>query len=292
MTDEPNTNKDSVDAKLDAALDKGKVSLKDTIQNAAIEAAKDIKIEEPKKEPEVKVEDKKEEEKKEDELGPEERKFADSLYKGLNNKDPKIQRATLELLAKAANLDLKEVETKKEIKEAEKSMIELLKEGLGEFDFLADKLGPVLEKVLKATVIKETAEIKEIQRLEKEEKVRSEVTSAIDSAFAEFTNSNEVASEVKVLMDKFQPGAKMSHKEYFRSLIVLAASNKGINLKSVNVKANTEKITRNRNDAASRLASERSAEVKDIVRTSQFKNLKDAVNDAAEKVAELMGSKK
>src|SRR5438876_1189184 len=84
---------------------------------------------------EKKEEIKKEEEKKIEDLSEEQLNFAKTLYKALNNPDPSIQRQTLKVLASAAGLDLKEIETKKEGKQAEETLLELLKAGLGEYDF-------------------------------------------------------------------------------------------------------------------------------------------------------------
>ena len=270
-----------------------KSNLANIIENATKEASK---TEEPetkelgtkedteKESPKIKEPDK--EETKESELRDDEVAFAKNLYKALNNSDPNVQLKTLKLLANAANMDLKEIETKKDIKEAEKDLVALLKEGLGEFDFLAEKLGPVLERALKSYVAKETEPIKQAQQLIEDEKLRDEVSSAVDKAFGEYTNATEVKDEVIQLMDNFKPSAKMAHKDYFRSLIILAASNKGITLKLANSQIsqdNNAKIDKNRRDAATRLASERVNEVKDVTRITQFKNLKEAVSDAAEK---------
>src|SRR6266853_1380953 len=277
-----------------------KSNLANIIENATKEASK---TEEPetkelgtkedteKESPKIKEPDK--EETKESELRDDEVAFAKNLYKALNNSDPNVQIKTLKLLANAANMDLKEIETKKDIKEAEKDLVALLKEGLGEFDFLAEKLGPVLERALKSYVAKETEPIKQAQQLIKDEKLRDEVSSAIDKAFGEYTNATEVKDEVIQLMDNFKPSAKMAHKDYFRSLIILAASNKGITLKLANSQIsqdNNAKIDKNRRDAATRLASERVNEVKDVTRITQFKNLKEAVLDAAEKALTLSKS--
>ena len=272
-----------------------KVESKATKLNAAIEKAAtdaaatvdtEIKVED--KKVETKGEDKKEEDKKED-LTAEQLEFSKTLFKALNNPDVAIQKQTIQILAKAAGLDLKEIETKKEVVEAKESLIDLLKADLGEYDFLADKLGPVLEKVIKKFVDEGTKEIKESQRLDKEERFKVATNTAIDTAFASFTNSLEVKDEVVKLMDQIKPTAAMSAENYFKSLIVLAASNKNITLKSSSEKdkdkETKDKIKSNRDDAASRLASERSSEVKVGVKTSQRMGLNRAVEQAAEDAA-------
>src|SRR5207247_474715 len=150
-----------------------KESLKASIQESPAEMEEPTKesTKEPALEPNKESEPEKEPSEKEPDLKEEEVAFAKNLYKALNNPDPNIQLKALRMLANAANMDLKEIETKKDIKEAEKDLVALLKEGLGEFDFLAEKLGPVLEKALKSYVAKETEPLKLAHQAAKDEKL-------------------------------------------------------------------------------------------------------------------------
>ena len=273
-----------------------KETLRETIENAATKVAEKVgeEIEKEEKTPkkEEKKEEKKSEEKKVEEFSEEQLNFAKTLFKALNNPDPAIQRQTIKVLASAAGLDLKEIETKKEEKKAEETLLELLKAGLGEYDFLADKLAPVLDKVLKKTIDENTKDIREALKEEKLSKFRSEVSSGIDAAFAEYENAAEnkdLKDEVVKLMDQFKPNKDISHKDYFRSLIVLAASNKNIALTKIgenkNIKDKEARIEKNRNDAASRLASERGAEVKQGVRVPRKMSINDAIVEAMEELS-------
>ena len=281
-----------------------KATLSETIENAAGKVAEQVG-EEIKKE-EAKNAGKKDDAKKEEgsekeatklevkpeDLNEEQLNFAKTLFKALNNSDPNIQRQTIKVLASAAGLDLKEVETKQEVKKVEESLLDLLKAGLGEYDFLAEKLAPVLDKVLKKTIDDNTKDIREALKEEKLSKFRNEVSSGIDAAFDEYENAAEnkdLKDEVVKLMDNFKPNKNISHKDYFRSLIVLAANNKNIALvKAGQVKELKDKdarIEKNRNDAAARLASERGAEVKQGVRASRKMGLNDAINEALEELS-------
>lgn len=262
-------------------------SLKDAIKAAV----KDTPIGKTEPEPEVKTEPEvKVKDEPKDELSEEQRSYAVNLYKALSNPDPKLQRSAFEILAKSAGLEIKDIETKKELKEAKKDLTALLKEGLGEFDFLADKLGPVLDKILKEAINENTNDIREKQNLNEREREEARVNDAIGAAFEQYTldenQKSTLVKEMENLMDSFVPSKKTTHEQYFKALIRLAADNKNINLKSSNTQVLTDKIIKNRNDAAGRLASARGAEVKDVVRTTEFKSLKDAIKDAMNKANE------
>lgn len=278
----------NTDVKPDVKVDP-KPNLTKVIEDATIQVGKDIPLEETK--PEVKDEkttttdDKKDD--KKDELNQEQLDVAKNLFKALNNPDPNIQKQAVELLATAAGLKLEKVETKKEIVEAKKDLIELLKAGLGEYDFLADKLGPVLKQVITEMVAEQTKETKEEVNKIRDEKTRNEIVTSIDTAFAKFENAIELKDEVLKLMDQITRTSKMSNTEYFESLIAIAAQRKGTTLKVPGSKqtVNKDKVNKTRNDVASRVASERGPEPKLGVRTPGKMKVDDAVRDAIESLA-------
>lgn len=288
--DDPNKTQDTPPGGPKVEDPKG---LKDIIKDAAASIQKE---EEPKKE-EKKEEIKKEEPKKEevkvdeDELTEEQQKFVKNLYKGLNNSDPKIQIATLKLLANAAGMDLAEIKTEKQAEKAEETLLDLLKNGLGEYDFLAEKLAPVLDKALDKLVEAKTKDIREEFKADKEAKQLESIQSSIQSTVDKYTNATELIPDLSKLMEQFKPSAKVSPEDYFNSLLVLAANNKNITLKLVESKVTDDKVKKNRNDANGRLASERNAEVKETTRIPGRMSLKESVQDAAEKAAELMNQK-
>lgn len=248
------------------------------------------------KEEEKKDDEKKSEEKKSDDLDDQQKEYAKVLYKALNSNDKEIQQRTLRILAESAGLKLAEVETKKEAAVVKKSIVESLKESLGEYDFLAEKLGPALETLLKGMVEESTKDIRETQRNNEILRIQNEVSTSIDAAFAEYENAKVLGPEVSKLMDqiKFRDTSGMTQKEYFKNLIILAASNNKVALKvkgeKVEPKVNEDKVNKNRNDAASRLASERGAEVKLAIEPAKRMNLKDAVEDAVRKTNEKFNS--
>lgn len=268
-----------------------KPNLTKVIENAAVEVAKQTgtELKEENKEINKDFKENKEEDKVkiQDDLDEEQINFAKTLYKALNNPDPSIQKQTLKILANAANLDLKEVETKKEVEEAKETLLDLLKSGLGEYDFLADKLAPVLEKAFDKAIDIKTKDIRDEISYSKEEKIRSEINLGIDAAFNEFENSLEVKDEVSKLMDEIKPG-KTSHKEYFKNLIIIAAANKGVTLKKIGDKTKTldeSKVAKSRANIATRLSSARSPEPKLGIKTPQKMNLNAAINAAIEQLA-------
>lgn len=271
-------------------------NLTTVIEAAAVEAAKTVPIdeEETKGQKVTQPEDKEGDDKKEDpakqeeDLSAEQVTFAKSLFKALNNSDPNIQRNAVKILANAAGLDLKEVETKKEVIEVKETLLDLLKSGLGEYDFLAEKLAPVLEKALNKSITEHTKDIREELKVERESKIRSEISTSIDNAFAKYENSLEVKDEVVKLMDQFKPGKGVSHQEYFDSMIKLAASNKDIVLKKLGDKSKTldeSKVKKTRSDVIGRLSSERGPEPKIGIKTPGKMNLNEAVRQAVEALA-------
>lgn len=238
--------------------------------------------------------DKKDEKETEDDLTPDQLKYAKTLFKALANNDPKIQRQTLDLFARAAGLELKEIETKKEAIEAKETLLDLLKSGLGEYDFLADKLAPTLEKVFDKIISEKTADIRETVRLNEETRIKNEINTSIDSAFAKFSNSLDVKKEVLDLMDQFPKSDKVSYEKYFEGLIVFAANQKGVTLAKPNDKKTPEKdlnkVAKNREDAGSRISSDRTSEAKEGIKSSQRKSLDQSVREAAEEALKRMNA--
>jgi hypothetical protein len=291
----------------------GKPTLTSVIEKAALDAAKanGIEVTEDAKETSKEVsgekktetastdkkdtketpkeESKKEEESSEDGLTKENLVAAKQLYQALSNKDTSLQ--TLQMLAKAAGFDLANVKTEKQAEKAEESLQDLLKEGLGEFDFLADKLGPVLEKALQRAIDKQTKDLREDASNRRQKELATQVNDGYAKAFAAYENSESLQDSVGKLINEFKPAAQMTYEAYFKSLIVIAADRAEIELKKVG-KVNKEvedkkekKIEKNRHDVGSKLASERGAESKTMVRPSGKMKLNDAVQAAIEQLA-------
>jgi len=279
--------------------------IKEAVESVAVKTGDEIKeseSKETKETPEVKdtkeskdIKETSKESKTDDDLTTEQKDFRDKLYKGLASPDPKVALGTLKILANAAGFDLNEIKTVKAAEVAEESILDLLKQGLGEFDFLAEKFAPALEKVLDKVIEKRTKDIRDTQKATEQARVKADIDAQLASAFSEYENSAELVKDVESLMDQYRPTQKTSAKEYFKSLIILAANSKGVTLKLAGQKGkeNTERIDKNRKDAISRLASDKTAEVKDVTRSpSERRTLKQSVRDAVEQAAELINTGK
>lgn len=246
------------------------------------ETTKEVETTKEESKEEVKAESKK------DDLSEEQLTYAKSLFKALSNPDPAIQRNALKMIVNAAGMDLAELKTKEVVQEKVPTIVELLKEGLGEFDFLADKLGPILEKVLNQEVSKQTRDLRDSIKAREDKDVQQQVVTDINEVFDQYSNSVELATDVKALMNDVRPGKGITAKAHLDNVLKLAAFNKGIKLLPKGTTAtnvNESKVKKNREDVGSRLGSERGVEVKQGVRTSQKMNLNDSVNAALETLA-------
>ncbi len=179
----------------------------------------------------------------EDEEDPEEvaeREDAIKLFRAL--KDPEKGRKVLEILARDAGITLGEG-TKKEQKN---EIIEMLEESLGEgYTFLAPKLGPVLERLLKAQGDKFDQKLGEFR--ENDEKQKNDI--AIDELLKEEKDFKIHAKRVASLMDELAPAKGQSQKSYLKKLLIIARGE----AKAV-TPGRDERINRNRSDVSNRLA--------------------------------------
>lgn len=269
-----------------------KVSLTDKIKFAMEQAKEKLEPKEEKKEekvekkeskPEVKVEKKEEEADTEEEI-----RFAKSLLRGL--KDPDTMEETLALLVKSAGFKLDKIKTEAQVEKVVKSVTERLRDGLGEYDFLAEKLGPVLDNILNDMIAEKTKDIRESANDREVRELTAQVNSTVETVFNKYENSLDLSAEVKTLMNdfRFDPKGSLNHAQYLDSLLRLAASNKGVTLKAKGSikEVDNEKVNKNRNDAGTRLASERGAEVKVGERPKSKISLNEAVLRGIEKANE------
>lgn len=217
------------------------------------------KVLEEKKEPEEKktVETKGEEESELDDLGltKEEQKQARQLLAGL--KDPGKAPVILEHLMRVAGIE--KPETKKEVKEVKKALVEQLKDSLGpELSYLADKMGPVFQSFLdeKLTEVQEKNETRFTEvAIERETKIAATAQEELAQEFFETKElPSEFVSEVGKLIDEYKPRAGQSTKSYLKDMLHLASGRLGKPLSKQTAQI-TQKAEKNRTDAASRLAS-------------------------------------
>jgi len=191
---------------------------------------------------ETKVEEKVEPKKVEPQLSDEQKKAID-LYAALQ--DPKLGTTIVRQLAEQFGV----LETKKEKEKAEESILDILKTGLGdEYGFLADKLAPAIEKALDVKVRGVESKIQDTERslLEKE------IDTVMNKIYTENKEAKGLENRVIELMDEILPSPRISTERYIRNLYSIASGE--IADKTATTKA-AEKITKNANDAASRLAS-------------------------------------
>lgn len=205
-------------------------------------------VKEEKQEPEEKEE--KEEEPEETDLTEEEILHARNLYKAL--KDPNSSKAIIETLAKTAGV-IKTEEKKEEVVE---TILDIFKNALPEeFKFMADGLLPAIEKVVAKLAEGQLKSVKDEVKSLSEDKVaaaKAKVTEEVNAAYEEISKLEHfeaVKGNIESLMKKFPPSKDVTAKEYFNSMYVLAVGQKGLTVKS------SEKISRNRSDAAERLES-------------------------------------
>jgi DNA-directed RNA polymerase beta subunit len=272
---------------------------KEAIAAAVGAVEKDLgKVEDTKVE--TKVEDKKEETKKEDkpvektkdELEAEQvyTQKAIQLMKALDN--PETAPTVVDYLARQLGY-IKPPETKTEVKEVKNAIHEALRESLSDKDtaldmsFLADKLAPAIEKILKTQLAESQKDIRESFERQEADKLKSQSASAIEKVSTDFFGAGEslppaVEKEMSSFMDKVAPSADMTVKEYIELAFHSAVGKLGLTKVDPKQKQRT---STNRTDAASRLASERSPAEENLkTDTSKPMSRKDAIKAAIEAV--------
>lgn len=178
------------------------------------------------------------------------------LYKAL--KDPTQAPIVIKFMAEQAGYS--KVETKAEVKEAKGEIVDILKETLGsEFDFLAEKLAPGIERILTQKLQESQEDIR--ARLEEQErdKLSDQSAKTLTKLSREFFDADDVptdfANKMSTMMDKIPPTEGMSVSDYMESIFYQVVGREGVTRKGKSTAATQEKTNKNRNDAPSRLAS-------------------------------------
>jgi hypothetical protein len=187
-------------------------------------------------------------------------------------------------------------ETKKEAVETAKSMVDDLKEALGpELAYLAEKMGPVFEKRLKAEVDAARGETSglvrklELESLEKQADAAQTVLAK--EYFVEGAIPEKLAKEMSKVMDIFEATEKQTMHDYLEDVMFLAARRTGIALNKISKQA---KIEKNRSDVPGRLASNGLGSPKPgetTVHPSRQMSLTDAIAKAMETTNKELGEK-
>lgn len=228
-----------------------------------VEPPKDEKV---KTEPKVEAPDEEEEEETPKEETPDEvdeygltkqeQLEARQLLSALKDKDRSIK--VIDLLARENGYTKGEV-TKTEEKKIVKGMVDDLKEALGpELEYLAEKMGPVFEKHLKAKTeesIKPLQDKVDQDTIERESKKAQISVDELGKTYFDGKIPDSLVADMSKIMDRVKPSGGQSIESYMKEVLGMAAINQGVELKATS-KSKAEKILKNRNDAPSRLASE------------------------------------
>ena len=268
-----------------------------SLDAAIAKAESETPVENPEEEPTKveKKEDKKEEKKehKENEEHVAEDPFADltdadilnakAIYKALKQPDSQEGKYVINKIIELAQVDIDKDSSKKEVKEAAKSIKDVIKEELGEdYKFLADKLGSALEKGLEKAVTERTKDIRDDITFRQQKELENTLKSAQDRLQENYPQVKDLETEMVKIMDQIKPSPNTPPYEYIESILFIAANRKGINLKTKT--SSNQRIESNRKDAHSRLASE-GVEPTKVATTSRKQNLDESIKAAMEKVA-------
>lgn len=259
-----------------------------TVNSAVTEAIKteEAKTETPKTETkpaeEKKEPEKKEEKPAEDGLSEAEKTQAEQLFKALKN--PETQGSVIEFLAKQAGYQ--KIETKQEAKEVKDEVLETLKESLGEqFDFLADKLAPAINKIVDKKLTENTKDIREKLNEGEEDKLRSAADIKQRELAKEYFDSDaipdDILEDMEKMMDKISPTKDMTVQQYVETVFYAVAGKRKL---TPTTKTSKERTEKNKNDAASHLASSGAKQADAIPVGSKKMNLNEAVKAAMEAV--------
>lgn len=217
---------------------------------------------------------------------------ARQLLAGL--KDPKKAPAIVKFLVDASGIETPT--TVKEVKAAKKALTQELKEALGDdLAFVADKMGPILEKYLK----EEVDEVQQRNEARFNEQALEKNVQAADAAqikiygeyFANGQPPQEFINQLTILIDEIPPRQGETTESFLRDRLFIAAGRLGkplTKIQSSAAKPSTAKIEKNRNDVASRLASDGKAqpiagrEVSTRTEVSQPMSLEQAIRTGLE----------
>jgi len=251
---------------------------------------------EPVVEKKIAPEKKETSEKKESDLSEQDEIQARQLFAAL--KDPAKAPHVIKFLVESSGVELPE--TKKEVKEVKKALTERLKEALGpELAYMADKMGPVfqsfLEEELGEVQQKNETRFSE-QALEKERNVADHAQRELArELFGQDDLPAEFIAELSGLIDIYPPTKGQTTHSYLKDLIHLASGRLGkpITKQQPQQQRQTEKATKNRNDAVSHLASDGKSpapgrEVSTRTEKPQPKSLEDAVRMGLEEANALL----
>src|ERR1035437_974195 len=177
-------------------------------------------------------------------------------------KDPTKAGVVIQYLAEQAGYtkNMDKVKTEKEADKIVKSVEDYFKEELGaEFDFLAPKIAKGVERALAAKLDESQKDIREQFEQQQMEKTQGQSIDAIEKLTVGFFGEGEdlppaLVAEMSKYMDRVPAGENVTVKEYVEDAFNASVGKLGL----VKVdKSKQQRTNKNRTDASSRLASER-----------------------------------
>jgi len=199
-------------------------------------------------------------------------KEAKALYKMLKGDNA---TEVVRMMAKNVGLLQDPPETKQEVKAAKKSMTAILKDKLGEFGFLAEKLGPALDEMFEEVRAESAQRAVQLERREIDNDVVKATAKLNKESKGEF---GKLEKEISRLADKIKPGADTSVEEYMRSLYVIASSQSKVDPKTL-----SRRIEQNRTNASDRVRTSQQPEPAFDRNTKR--TLKESIRVAAESLS-------
>lgn len=201
-----------------------------------------------------------------------ETRTAISLYRALS--DPKQAKIVLTSLAAQAGLTFKQDDTREEKQEKVSSLRDIIKEELGdEYQFLAGKLGNVLERTLESERKMSSAKLAELEAKAAER----EAEEAFSWLKKEFDDADEYMGEIVSLVERTPIGRGVSAKEHLEELYVIA---KHRTAKERQAKTLAKKIQRNSSDPDTKLNGKRPQERSGVL-ARPAQTLEEALEQAA-----------
>lgn len=216
-----------------------------------------------------------------DELSEDEIVQARNLFRAL--KDPKTSNSVVAALAQQAGLLQQPATTKKEEISQKKEVIDFLREGLGkEYEFLADRLGPAIEKIVHQERLENESRLEQVRRAG----IESEVASAFDRLARETKGESKKLEPLMTQLSEKIPAGSMAPLEYLRVLYVQAQHERGVRSEQ----ERNRRINKNASDASSRLSATASGSRSEV--PSKKMNINQAVEFAVGEVLAGRGTKR
>jgi hypothetical protein len=211
-------------------------------------------------------------------------------------RDPEKAPLVVEFLASRSGY-IKQPETKKEATEQAKTITDELAEALGpELKYIADKMGPIIEKRLKDSVDSVKGSTEERLARVETEKLQEKAAVAQDKVAKDYFKEGQIpeklAKTMSKVMDTLHPAAGQTMEDHFEEVLIVAARRDGVTLSKI---SKQQKIEKNRNDVPSRMASDatnKPAKQGEVVLHPQRQmSLADAVAAAVQQSAKEMEGK-